>query len=112
MSETDKAKKSQYIDQMSSSYSSSAKDIDSAQKLGDKRVLFGKNKMNDFVREQNRVNSLMTSIGIQSELARQNDAGQLYQIQNMNKYSGYSPKLLMAKSGMKLHDLEDTRTIL
>lgn len=104
--------KSQYIDGMSNSFGGSVQDINAAQDMGGKNVLFGKNKMNAFIKEQNRVNNLMTSIGMQSELAKQNDAGQLYQQQNANKYAGYSPKLLMSKKGMKFQDLDAAREIL
>lgn len=97
---------------MSSSYGGSVQDINAAQDLGGKRTLFGKRKMNTFIQEQNRVNNLMTSIGMQSELAKQNDAGQLYQQQNANKYAGYSPRLLMSKKGMKFQDLDAAREIL
>lgn len=109
---TDDASKSQFIDGMSSSYGGSVQDINAAQDLGGKRTLFGKKKMNSFIQEQNRVNNLMTSIGMQSELAKQNDAGQLYQQQNANKYAGYSPRLLMSKKGMKFQDLDAAREIL
>ena len=112
MSETDKASKSQFIDGMSNSYGGSVQDINAAQDLGGKRTLVGKKKMNSFIQEQNLVNNLMTSIGMQSELAKQNDAGQLYQQQNANKYAGYSPRLLMSKKGMKFQDLEVAREIL
>ena len=109
---TDDASKSQFIDGMSSSYGGSVQDINAAQDLGGKHTLFGKKKMNAFIQEQNRVNNLMTSIGMQSELAKQNDAGQLYQQQNANKYAGYSPRLLMSKKGMKFQDLDAAREIL
>lgn len=109
---TDDASKSQFIDGMSNSYGGSVQDINAAQDLGGKRTLFGKKKMNSFIQEQNRVNNLMTSIGMQSELAKQNDAGQLYQQQNANKYAGYSPRLLMSKKGMKFQDLDAAREIL
>lgn len=109
---TDDALKSQFIDGMSNSYGGSVQDINAAQDLGGKRTLFGKKKMNSFIQKQNRVNNLMTSIGMQSELAKQNDAGQLYQQQNANKYAGYSPRLLMSKKGMKFQDLDAAREIL
>lgn len=106
------ANKSQYVDGMSNAFGASVNDINAAQEMGGKNVLFGKKKMNSFIREQNRVNNLMTSIGMQSEMAKQNDAGQLYQQQNANKYTGYSPRLLMSKKGMKFQDLDAAREIL
>lgn len=109
---TEESQKSQFIDGMSNSYGASVQDINAAQKMGGKNILFGKGKINSFIREQNRVNSLMTSIGMQSEMAKNNDAGQLYQVQNANKYAGYSPRLLMAKEGIKFQELDSARSIL
>lgn len=109
---TVESQKSQYIDSMSNSFGGSVQDINAAQKMGGKNILFGKHKMNAFIREQNRVNNLMTSIGIESEMAKNNDVGQLYQIQNANKYAGYSPRLLMAKDGVKFQELDAARELL
>ena len=111
MGKTEESQKSQYIDGMSNSFGSSVQDINAAQEMGGKRVAFGKAKMNAFIREQNRVNNLMTSIGMQSEMAKNNDVGQLYQVQNANKYAGYTPRLIMSKNGSKFKDLDSARIL-
>ena len=104
--------KSAYIDGMAPGYSKSVQDINASAAGGGKQMLFGKNKMNAFIQKQNEANDMITSIAMQSEMARNNDAAQLYQSQNFNKYSGSTPRLLMAKGGTKFQELEVARTIL
>jgi hypothetical protein len=96
---------------MANSYGGSVQDINSAMNLSGKRA-FGVGKMNSFIDEQNRVNNLITNIAMQSELAKNNNAAELYQQQNFNKYSGYTPQLLLAKKGSKIPELEVARTII
>lgn len=109
---TNTAQKSSYIDAMTPSYSSSTADINAATQLGGKRVLFGKNKMNQFIDEANQANNLITNIAMQSELVKNSNSAELYQQQNFNKYSGYTPQLLLAKKGSKIPELEIARTII
>lgn len=97
---------------MAPGYSKSVQDINAAVASGGKQMLFGKAKMNSFIQKQNQANELITNIAMQSEMARNNDAVQLYQSQNFNKYSGTTPRLLMAKEGTKFQELEVVRTIL
>ena len=111
LGKTDKAQKSVLIDQMSNSYGGSVQDINSAMNLSEKRA-FGRGKMNQFIAEQNRVNNLITNIAMQSELAKNNNSAELYQQQNFNKYSGYTPQLLLAKKGSKIPELENARIII
>ena len=104
--------KSAYIDGMASGYSKSVQDINASVAGGGKQMLFGKNKMNAFIQKQNEANDMITSIVMQSEMARNNDAAQLYQSQNFNKYSGNTPRLLMAKGGVKFQNLDSARSLL
>ena len=70
---------------MAPGYSKSVQDINAAVASGGKQMLFGKAKMNSFIQKQNQANELITNIAMQSEMARNNDAAQLYQSQNFNK---------------------------
>lgn len=108
---TQEAEKSAYIDQMGSGYGGSVDDINAAQSMGGKN-LFGKEKANKFILQQNAANSLITEIAKQSEIAKNNNSAELYAAQNQNKYSGYSPKLLLAKKGDKIPELESARNLL
>lgn len=109
---TAKSYKSAEIDELSNAYGGSSADIDAAQKLGGKRTLFGKNKANKFIREQNRVNELLTDIGLESKLRKSNSAADTYASQNQNAYSGYTPQLLLSKKGAKIPELEVARVLL
>lgn len=106
-----KSYKSAEIDQMASAYGGSVNDINAAQSLSGKRML-GTGKANRFIREQNRINNLVTDISLESKLRKSNTAGELYTTQNQNKYSGYSPQLLLSKQGMKFPELDNARKLI
>ena len=108
---TQEAEKSAYIDQMIGGYSGSVQDIDAAQEMGGKRM-FGKNQADKFILQQNAANALITEIAKESEIAKNNNTAELYNAQNQNKYAGYSPKLLLAKNGEKMPELNAARDIL
>ncbi|MEG0773649.1 hypothetical protein [Clostridium sp.] len=109
---TAKSNKSVEIDQLASSYGGSTADIDAAQKLGNTRMLFGKGKANRFINEQNRVNTLLTDIGVESKLRKSNSASETYFAQNQNKYNGYSPQLILSKKGIKFPELDNGRLLI
>lgn len=108
---TAKSYKSAEIDQMTNAYGGSVADINAAQSLSGKRML-GTGKANKFIREQNRVNSLITDISLESKLRKSNSAGDTYLSQNQNKYAGYTPQLLLSKKGMKFPELDTARSLI
>lgn len=108
---TAKSYKSAEIDQMTNAYGGSVADINAAQALSGKRML-GTGKANKFIREQNRVNSLITDISLESKLRKSNSAGDTYLSQNQNKYAGYTPQLLLSKKGMKFPELDTARSLI
>lgn len=108
---TAKSYKSVEIDQMTNAYGGSVADINAAQALSGKRML-GTGKANKFIREQNRVNNLITDISLESKLRKSNSAGDTYLSQNQNKYAGYTPQLLLSKKGMKFPELDVARNII
>lgn len=108
---TAKSYKSAEIDQMTNAYGGSVADINAAQALSGKRML-GTSKANKFIKEQNRVNSLITDISLESKLRKSNSAGDTYLSQNQNKYAGYTPQLLLSKKGMKFPELDTARSLI
>ena len=108
---TAKSYKSAEIDQMTNAYGGSVADINAAQALSGKRML-GTGKANKFIREQNRVNNLITDISLESKLRKSNSAGDTYLSQNQNKYAGYTPQLLLSREGMKFPELDDARKLI
>jgi hypothetical protein len=109
---TIQSNKSAEIDNLTSAYGSSTADIEAAQGMGGKRMLFGKGKANRFINEQNKVNKLLTDIGLENKLVKSNTMAENYTSQNQNRYSGATPQLLLAKSGTKLPELEKARLLL
>lgn len=108
---TAKSYKSAEIDEMTSAYGGSVSDINAAQELSGKRML-GTGKANKFIKEQNRINNLITDISLESKLKKSNSAGDTYLSQNQNKYAGYTPQLLLSKEGMKFPELDDARKLI
>lgn len=106
------ANESAYWNTVGSGFTGTRADTDAAKDLGGKRMLFGAKKAQSFVDTSNAQNAAISRIGMESELARQNDVGQLYQQQNFNKYQGHSPGLLLSKKGGTIPELETARIIL
>lgn len=109
---TTKANKSAEIDKLTGAYGQSVNDIDAAQKLGGKRTLFGRKKANKFIRQQNEQNKLLTNISLENEKAQSNTMAENYVSQNLNKYSGSTPQLLLSKRGMKFPQLDEARKLI
>ena len=66
-----------------------------------------RNKMNDYVKEQNRKNALLTDISRTNTLRKQSDYAQDLNKQNMNRYSGNTyQNMAVGKEGLKLPDRE------
>lgn len=109
---TIQSNKSAEIDNLTNAYGSSTADIETAQGMGGKRMLFGKGKANRFINEQNRVNKLLTDIGLENKLVKSNTMAENYVSQNQNRYSGATPQLRLAKSGIKFPKLEEAKQLL
>ena len=105
------AQKSQHIATVGSGYTGSVQDINAAQDIGGQNILVEKEKAQSFVNTTNAQNAFIDQIGQQTELARANGSGQLFQLQNLMNYQGHQPKLLM-KNGAKIPELDNARTIL
>lgn len=106
------AELSQETENIRSAFTGTLDDIDTAQSIGGSRVNFmlsGKtrNKMNDYVKEQNRKNALLTDISRTNTLRKQNDYAQDLNKQNMNRYSGNTyQNMAVGKEGLKLPNRE------
>lgn len=101
-----------YMNQIGSGFSATVQDTNAARDLSGKRILFGASKAKSFLDDTNAQNATITRIGMESELAKQNSLGELYQIQNLNKYQGHFPSLLLGKNGGTIPELDAARSIL
>lgn len=104
------AKQSTYLNTVGSGYTASMQDIQAAQDIGGKNILFGKEKAQSFLSNANAQNAAIARIGMETELAKQNDVAALYQQQNFNKYSGFAPKLLV-KKGIRFPELNEAERV-
>lgn len=106
------AELSQETENIRSAFTGTLDDIDTAQSIGGSRVNFmlsGKtrSKMNDYVKEQNRKNALLTDISRTNTLRKQSDYAQDLNKQNLNRYSGNAyQNMAVGKEGLKLPNRE------
>lgn len=112
---TDKGYITDQTKQLSGAFGGSVADVDAATKLGDKNILFGFNKTNEFIKEQNEVNKKLTKLYDESkrrqEAVATTSGDYLQQIKN--KYSGTSnQQYAIGKEGMKLPNLNWARETL
>lgn len=112
-SETIEGQKSHLIDEMSNAYADSVYDIDQAQTLGGSKFLFGKNKINNSIKEANRRNQQLTDINLTNTMRKKSDYAQDLAQQNLNRYMGTNyMDMRMGKQGMKFPELDDIRGML
>ena len=103
---------SQETENIRGAFTGTLDDIDAAQSIGGSRVNFmlsGKtrNKMNDYVKEQNWKNDLLTNISKTNTLRKQSDYAQNLNTQNINRNSGNTYQTTaVGKEGLKLPDRE------
>ena len=103
---------SQETENIRGAFTGTLDDIDAAQSIGGSRVNFmlsGKtrNKMNDYVKEQNWKNDLLTNISKTNTLRKQSDYAQNLNTQNINRNSGNTYQTTaVGKEGLKLPNRE------
>lgn len=103
---------SQETENIRGAFTGTLDDIDAAQSIGGSRINFmlsGKtrNKMNNYVKEQNWKNDLLTNISKTNTLRKQSDYAQNLNTQNINRNSGNTYQTMaVGKEGLKLPDRE------
>ena len=101
--------------QLSGAFSGSVADVDAATKLGGKNIMFGFNKANKFIQEQNAVNEKLTRLFDETnarKIAMSTTAADVAQ-QSHNRYGGVSnQQFAIGKEGMKLPELNWARETL
>ena len=98
--------------EMGSGYTGSMQTLQDAQALGDKRMLFGKRKANNFVKAANKMNETLTEMNLERKRMESNYAPQLYATNNQMIYNGYTPGLTLHKKGGTIPELDDVRSIM
>lgn len=101
--------------QLSGAFSGSVADVDAATKLGGKNIMFGFNKANKFIQEQNTVNEKLTRLYDETnarKMAMSTTSADIAQ-QTRNRYGGVSnQQFAIGKEGMKLPNLNWARETL
>lgn len=92
-----------------SGYGGTVQTLNDAQALGNKRMLFGKQKANAFIKKSNNMNDKLTDISLDAERMESNVAGQMLNINNQAKYAGYKPGLTLNRNGGTIPELEIAR---
>ena len=103
---------SQETENIRGAFTGTLDDIDAAQSIGGSRVNFmlsrkTRNKMNDYIKEQNWKNDLLTNISKTNTLRKQSNYAQNLNTQNINRNSGNTYQTTaVGKEGLKLPDRE------
>ena len=112
-SRTNGFKMSDEAEQMQAGYSGTVSDIRAGQDVANKRLLFQKNKANDYIEEQRRNDALLTQINETNTMRKQSNYYQNLANQNINRYAGQNYLgVTVGRSGMKLMTPEEVRAII
>lgn len=100
-------------EEMTSGYAGTVSDLRSAQDLANKRVLFQKGKMNDYIEEQRRNDKILSQLNETNTMRKQSDYYQDLNHQNINRYAGQNYLgVTVGKRGMKLMSIDEARAII
>lgn len=111
---TDDFTKSDHISNLGGAYSGTMMDLDAAEDLANKRVLFGKNKMNSYISDaKTNQNKMITINDINSTRMKgvTSEAMSDYNNQRNTRYQR-STQYAVGKQGMKLMSIEEINKIL
>ena len=106
------AEMSQDTEKIRGAFTGTLDDMDTAQSIGGSRINFmlsgsTRNTMDNYVKEQNRRNELLTNISRINTLRKQSDYAQELNKQNINRFEGNTyQSLAVGKEGLKLPNRE------
>lgn len=112
-SRTDAFKMSDQAEEMQGGYGGTVGDMRAAEDLAKKRVLFGKNKINDYIDTAKENDKILAQINETNTMRKQSNYYQDLQHQNINRYAGQNYLgVSVGKNGIKLMSPEQIRAIL
>lgn len=101
------------LNALSSSYSKTLDDMNTAEGMSGGRYLFGKKKINDKIRELEEDQSILLDAQKTNTLRKNSDYQYNLAQQNLNRYAGNNYSLTaIGKDGMKLMSKEDIKQII
>ena len=95
--------------EVGSGYGGSMQTLNDAQALGNKRMLFGRQKANSFINKANTINDQLTDISLDAQRMNENMAGYMVSMNDQLKYSGHKPGLTLNKNGGTIPELDSAR---
>ena len=113
-SRTDDFTKSDLISNLGGAYSGTMMDLDAAEDLANKRVLFGKNKMNNYISDAKTNQNKMITINDISSTRMKGVTSETMSDYNNQRNARYqrSTQYAVGKQGMKLMSIEEINKIL
>lgn len=104
---------SEDAEELQAGYSGTVADLRAAGDLGNKRLLFGRRKANEFIEEARKKDEVLAQINETNTVKRQSDYYQDLNRQNINKYAGQNYLgVTVGKSGLKLMSVDKARAII
>lgn len=104
---------SEDAEELQAGYSGTVADLRAAGDLGNKRLLFGRRKANEFIEDARKKDEVLTQINETNTVKRQSDYYQDLNRQNINKYAGQNYLgVTVGKSGLKLMSIDKARAII
>ena len=103
---------SQEAENLRGAFAGTLDDMDAAQSIGGSRINFmlsgsTRNTMDNYVKEQNRRNEILTNMSRTNTLRKQNNSAQEVNSQNINRFNGNTyQNLAVGKEGLKLPNRE------
>lgn len=103
---------SQEAENLRGAFTGTLDDMDAAQSIGGSRINFmlsgsTRNTMDNYVKEQNRRNEILTNMSRTNTLRKQNNSAQEVNSQNINRFNGNTyQNLAVGKEGLKLPNRE------
>jgi len=102
------------VQELSNAFGGTSMDINTANTMGGKSYLFGKNKANKFIGEMNNNVETLTTLNRTNSMRKNSDYAQDLALQNERLYNGRSAadRTYVGKNGMKLMSASDARALL
>ena len=98
---------------MQSGYAGTVGDLRAAGDISGKRMVFQRNKANDFIDEAKRNDNILAQLNLTNTMRKRSDYYQDLQHQNINRYAGQNYLgVTVGKQGLKLMSIEQVRSII
>ncbi len=100
-------------EEMQAGYSGTINDLRAAGDIADKRMVFQRNKANNFINNARRNDQILAQINETNTMRKQSNYYQDLQHQNINRYAGQNYLgVTVGRSGLKLMSLDEVRRII